>query len=331
MAISNASDFKIYQEQFFGGMTETLQQATDVMNEASRGAIAMRTERMKGDYQYESFFDVLTGLVTRQDITSNSPATPQKLTQDEFINVKLHRKIGPVSVTRKAFLQAGEDPELASFILGQQAAQAVAENMLNASLLAARVALVNANSGSVLNDVTSGAVKTCTHKNLLNTLRKFGDRQNRLVAWIMHSTQWFDLGIDGVENQIDSIAADIIRVLDIPGMGRPFIVTDSPSLIATGDTPDSYFVLGLTQNGIQAIFTEDQYVASDEILGNEQIELMIQGEYAFNVGVKGFRWDTGNGGANPDDTALGTGSNWDMCVTGDKNLAGVVMKCQAAS
>lgn len=331
MATSLASDFKVYQEQFFGGMTETLQQATDVMNEASRGAIAMATERLKGDYEYESFFKSLSTLVSRQDITSTSAATALKLTQDEIIRVKLHRKIGPVEVTRKAFLQIGEDPELASFVLGQQTAQAVAENMLNAGLLAARVALVTANSGAVMNDVTGGASTSCTHKNLMRTLQKFGDKQSRIVAWVMHSTNWFDLGVDGVENQIDSIAADIIRVLDVPGMGRPFIVTDSPSLIATGDTPDSYFVLGLTEMGLQAIFTEDQYITTEEVTGGEQIINRIQGEYAFNVGVKGFKWDVGNGGANPDDTALGTGTNWDKAVTSDKDLAGVVLKCVAAA
>src|SRR5262245_59812678 len=181
MATSLASDFKVYQEQFFGGLTETLQQAADVMNEASRGAIAMATERMKGDYEYESFFKSLSTLVSRQDITSTSAATALKLTQDESIRVKLDRKIGPVEVTRKAFLQIGEDPELASFILGQQAAQAVAENMLNAAQLAARVALVTASSGAVMNDVTGAAVKTCTSKNLINTLRLFGDKQSRIV------------------------------------------------------------------------------------------------------------------------------------------------------
>lgn len=327
MAISNASDFKIYQEQFFGGMTETLQQAVDVMNAASRGAIAMTTERMKGDYDYESFFKTLPTLVSRQDITSNSAATALKLTQDEIVRVKLHRKIGPVSVTRKAFLQAGSDPELASFILGQQSAQAVAENMLNAGLLAARSAL--ANQAAVVNDATALADTTCSSKNLINTLRKFGDKQSRVVAWVLHSTNWFDLGLDGVDNQIDSVAADIIRVLDVPGMGRPFIVTDSDSLIATADTPDSYYVLGLTEAGVQAIFTEDQYITLQEQLGNEQIENMIQGEYAFNLGVKGFKWDVTNGSSNPDDTALGTGSNWDKAVTSNKDLAGVVLKCQA--
>jgi hypothetical protein len=330
MAISNTSDFKIYEEQFFGGLTETLQQMTDVMNAASRGAIAMGTSLMKGNYEYESFFKAVSGgLVTRQDITSNSSVTPTKLTQDEFIRVKCHRKIGPTDVTRKAFLMAGENPELASFVFGKQAAEEVAADMLNTALLAARVAL--ANQSAVLNDATSLADTTCTSKNLINTLRKFGDKQNRVVAWIMHSTSWFDLGLDGVDNQVDSIASGIIRVLDVPGMGRPFIVTDSDSLIATADTPDSYYVLGLTAGGIQAMFTEDQYITSQEQLGNEQIETMLQGEYAFNVGLKGFKWDVGNGGANPDSTAIGTGSNWDKAVTADKDLAGVVLKSQARS
>lgn len=329
MATSLASDFKIYQEQFFGGMTETLQQAADVMNEASNGAIAMTTERMKGDYEQESFFKTLASLVSRQDISSVGAVSGQKLVQDEIVRVKLHRKIGPVEVTRKAFNQIGEDPELASFILGQQTAQAAMESMLNAGLLAARVAL--ANVANVTNDVTAAAVKTTTHTNLMRTLQKFGDKQSRIVAWVLHSTNWFDLGVDGVDNQIDSIAADIIRVLTVPGVGRPFIVTDSPSLIVTADTPDSYFVLGLTEMGLQLLLTEDQYVTTEEVTGLEQIINRIQGEWAFNVGVKGFKWDITNGGANPDDTALGTGSNWDKAVTADKDLAGVVLKCVSAT
>lgn len=325
MATSVASDFKIYQEQFFSGMTETLQQAADVMNEASNGAIAMTTEEMKGDYEQESFFKSLSTLVSRQDITSVAAATALKLTQDETVRVKLHRKIGPVEVTRKAFKQIGEDPQLASFILGQQSAQAVAENMLNAGLLATRVAL--ANTAAATNDVTAAAVKTTTHTNLMRTLQKFGDKQSRIVAWVLHSTNWFDLGVDGVDNQIDTIAAEIIRVLTVPGMGRPFIITDSPSLIATADTPDSYFVLGLTAMGLQMVLSEEQYVTTEEVTGLEQLVNRLQGELAFNVGVKGFKWDITNGGANPDDTALGTGSNWDKVATDTKDLAGVVLKC----
>lgn len=329
MATTVASDFKIYQEQFFGGMTEVLQQAADVFNESSRGAISMTTATKKGDYEQEAFIKSLSTLVSRQDIESTSAATALKLTQDEFVRVKLHRKIGPVEVTRKAFNMIGESPELASFALGQQTAQAAAENMINAGLLAARVAL--ANQAALLNDVTGAAVKTTTHKNLLATLAKFGDKNSRIVAWVMHSTNYFDLGMEGIDQQIDSIAADIIRMVEIAGLGRPLIITDSPSLIATADTPDSYFVLGLVANGLQLEVTEDQYVTMEEVTGLEQLVNRIQGEWAFNVGLKGFKYDSANGGINPDDTALGTGSNWDLAASSAKDTAGVVMKCQAAA
>lgn len=39
--------------------------------------------------------------------------------------------------------------------------------------------------------------------------------------------------------------------------------------------------------------------------------------------MKGFAWDVANGGANPTDNALATGSNWDMTATSFKDLAGV--------
>jgi hypothetical protein len=79
------------------------------------------------------------------------------------------------------------------------------------------------------------------------------------------------------------------------------------------------------------MFTEEQYIASQEILGNEQIQTRLQGEYAYNLGLKGFKWDVSNGAANPDSSTIGTGSNWDMAVSSYKDLAGVVLKSQARS
>ena len=72
----------------------------------------------------------------------------------------------------------------------------------------------------------------------MRTLQKFGDKQSRIVAWVMHSTNWFDLGVDGVENQIDSIAADIIRVLDVPGMGLSLIHIYSLANIRLATSPN---------------------------------------------------------------------------------------------
>lgn len=329
MAISLTSDMKVYNEQFFGGMTEVLAQAVNDVAGASRGAIAMGTNITGGDYQYKAFFKKIASLVTRQDITSTSAATELKAVQDEEIKVKLHRKIGPLSLTRKAFNMIGESPELGMFVWGQQTAKDVLAEMVNTSLLAARVAI--ANQSALTNDITGATIKTINNSNLLRTLGKLGDRSNSVVAWVMHSTQFFDLAAADIEDQLTGVASEVIRIVNVPSLGRPIIITDSDSLIATADTPDSYYVLGLTQQAISCETTEDQYVTVQEITGAEQIYNRVQGEWAFNLGLKGFKWDVGNGGANPDNTALGTGSNWDLSATSYKDAAGVVLKCQAAS
>jgi hypothetical protein len=328
MAIGKVSDFKIYQEEFFGGMTEKLQQSAQGLAEASRGSIVIRAHEHRGDYEKESFVKSLSGLVTRQDTTSVAAVTDQALTQDDEIRVKVHRKIGPVAQAKKAFKMISEDPQTLSFILGQQQAQAVAEDMLNTGLSAAVAAL--ANQSAVKNDITSATVKTITHTNMLQTLAKFGDAADRIVAFVMHSTQFFDLGVQSIADQIESVASSVITAFKVQGFNKPFLVTDSASLIVTGDTPDSYYVLGLAQDGLQLLQSEDMDIVSNEtITGLEQLVLRYQGEYAYSIGVKGFQWDTTAGGANPEAATVATGSNWDKVRTSTKDLAGVILKCQA--
>lgn len=52
---------------------------------------------------------------------------------------------------------------------------------------------------------------------------------------------------------------------------------------------------------------------------------------AYNLGLKGMAWDVANGGVYPDDTAVGTGSNWDGSGAGPimdnaKDFGGVVLR-----
>lgn len=327
MAIGKASDFKIYQEEFFGGMTEKLQQNAQGIAEQSKGAIVIKAHEHRGDYEKESFIKSLSALVSRQDITSTSAVTDTALTQDDEIRVKVHRKIGPVAQAKKAFKMISEDPRVLSFILGQQQAQAVAEDMLNTGLAAAANGI--ANVSALLNDDTAATVKTVTHTSLLQTLALFGDRADRIVAWVMHSTQFFDLGIQAIADQVDTVASGVIQAYNVPGFGRPLLVTDSASLIVTGDTPDSYFVLGLAQDGLQLLQSEEMEVLTEDVSGLEQIVIRYQGEYAYSVGLKGYQWDTTNGGANPSAAAVATGSNWDKVASSNKDTAGVILKCQA--
>lgn len=329
MAVTKASDMKIYEAQFQSGLTETIQQNTNAFNGASNGAIILRSAEMQGNYEKNAFFTEIGSLISRQDITSDSALTPVKIAQDENIAVKLHRK-SAIDLTQKAAKLAGVTMDEFIYADGQQLAKAMQQEMLNSALLAARVALVN--QSAVKKDVTGDTTKSITHKALLQTLAKFGDQSDKVVAWVMHSTQYFDLGVQAIADNVQNVADGIVRRVDVPGLGRPILVTDSSSLFVdeTSPTADSYYVLGLTAGAIDLNQSEAVNSVLANVTGLEQLVVRRQSEYAYNLGVKGFKWDTANGGANPDATALGTASNWDKVASDAKSLAGVVLKCNAA-
>lgn len=328
MATTLASDLKIYNEQLEGGRAETLMQATDAFNATSNGTITMTSEFIKGDYRYESFFPSVASLVARQDLTSVAAQTALKMTEDEDISVKLHRKAVAVDISRKAMrLRGTGNLDEAFFALGQMRAKAEMVEKLNTALIATRVAL--AAQAGVTNDVTGGT-DGITYPDLLGTLRKFGDNAPAIRAWVMHSTQWFDLAAGVITDNAayTNIADGVIQSVTVPGLGRPIVITDSASLINTATIPDQYFVLGLTEGAVNVVESSPYDSLVDEVSGLEQIVLRQQAEYGYNLGVKGFKWDVANGGANPTDGAVATATNWDKIAADDKSLAGVVLICE---
>lgn len=328
MTIGKASNFKVYQDELRGGIVETLMQASAYFNGAG-GAIALTSVSRRGDYAKESFFKNIANVVTRRDTTSVSAATDLLLTMDEIISVKLNRKIGPVNQTYDAFAKVAMDmsPEAFSVLLGNMVGKAIQVEMLNSGLRAARAALVN-NAGTMHTVPTNGKLTT---EALVDGLSKFGDASSSVVAWVMHSKVWFDL----VKHQIgssgngDVVSGIVVQAANPLTLNRPVIVTDSDALTVTGGAGSTaytdYHTLGLTVQGIAIENSETERVVLDEITGLENLVVRLQGEYAYNAGIKGFRWNTVSG-ANPNDTALGTGTNWVKAVTSDKSIAGVLVK-----
>lgn len=327
MAIGKASDFKIYQDQFRGGVVETLTQVSNVFNGASNGAIRLGTMSSRGDYRYESFFANISSLVTRRDTTSVSSATDQAMSQDEMISVKLNRKIGPVANTFDSFrkILANNTEQEASFIFGQQAGKAMQVDMLNAGLLAARAALDN-QSAVTTTVATNGTLSTSA---LIDGMKLMGDAAGRVVAWVMHSKPFFDLVKEQVvTTKIDGVANVVLSTASPITLNRPVIVTDSDSLIVTSGSPvvTDYYTLGLVAGGVDIENTEEEQVETDLVTGLENLVIRIQGEFAYNVGLKGFKWNVSGGGANPNDTALGTGSNWVPAMDSYKDWSGFVIQ-----
>jgi hypothetical protein len=328
MADYLASNFKVYQEYLKTRAAETLQQQADVFNGAVNNAIMLSTAEKPGDYEYESFFKDISGLVSRRDNTSTSAATKLSMLQDELVRVKLNRKIGPVDQSRDSFRKIYarfSEMEFAG-ILGGQIAVAQQLDMANSVLLAARAALVTANSGALLYTIPSNG--TLTTNGLVNGLSKMGDRSDRVVAWVMHSKVYFDLVLQQIAANIDGLSNFNVRTGTPVTLNRPVLVTDSASLKVTSGSPavTDYYTLGLVAGGAMAEVTETSDIVIDDVTGNEVLMTRLQGEFAYNIGLKGFKYDTANGGINPTATAVGTGTNWDKAATDDKSLAGIVIK-----
>ncbi len=327
MATTLSTDMKYQDPFFYSGYTDVIQQAVDKFNGGSNGTITLTSNRKAGDYDYASFFENATGLVSRQDITSVSDATAVKLTQGEVVGVKLNRKILG-EWARSSFLKAGLDENALRVAAGEAAAKQALQDMLNSSLRAGRAALDNV-SGSTSTVAADGTMTTTA----LNTgLSLMGDQADRVSAFVMHSKVYFDLvGYQITPTNNGDIVANSAVVAGMPAtLGRPIIVTDSDALIVESGTGTSavtdYYTLGLTGGGLMVEDTEEEMVVMDMVTGKEQLIVRMQGEYGYNLNVKGFAWDVANGGKNPADAAVGTGSNWDAAYSDVKSRAGVVIQ-----
>src|SRR6185369_12082265 len=109
-------------------------------------------------------------------------------------------------------------------------------------------------------------------------------------------------------------------------LNRPVIITDSASLKTQLNSPDvdDYFTLGLVRNAVTVENSEEQEIVVQDVTGLENLMVRFQGEYAYNLGVKGFKWDVVSSGANPTTTNVALGTNWDTHFSDVKDRAGVV-------
>lgn len=316
MATGTNADFKLYHEEFFGGFTEVVQQNSNVFNMASSNAIRLVPRMLKGEYDKESFFKAMETLVSRRDPTSTSDADVQKLEQGELLGVKLNRKIGPAQQTMDAFKKIQVDPREFSFILGQQAGEEALRDYVDTGALAVSTA-IQSMSPTMIVDKSGESDPNLSAQYLINAMAKMGDRAQRIRAWVMHSKPWFDLMEGQVSDKVTNIS-DVVIYGGSPGtLGRPVIVTDSPYLVnyqtvTSGPDGDNYIVLGLTEDAVVMNQSEEESVLSDILLGKENIIMQYQGEYAYNIRVKGFAYQ--NGGVNPNAAALGATANWNYVM-----------------
>lgn len=318
MAIGLYSGLVNYEDQFYGGMVEKIVSNAAVFNGASNNAFRLISQSAMGNYNKEAFFDRVSDLITRQDITSSSAVTPSSVTQDEIIGVKLHRKIGPAMHARKAFKMIETDPGLFFFLLGGMAAEEITKNMTTSAIAAIEGALDD--QSDLEYDNTVNTTKTLSYLGLTKGLAQMGDAGQDVKCWLMHSKSFYDLMADTLQNyKFDKVAGTTIYGGSIPTLGRPVIVVDNSYLVSGSN----YFTLGLTEGAVTVIESEArEFNFEDMVSGYEQLMIRYQGELAFNIVIKGCEYTT-SVGANPTDANLNATGSWTSNMASYKNLGGV--------
>lgn len=323
MATGLKTDMVIYDREFWGGMNEMLQQNLTAFNGASQNALRLVPRDIKGDFEKESFLKNLSSNIRHRDITSDASVTPNKMTQGELVGVKVNHGFGPTDMALDAWRKIGEEPEVFSFLYGQQVGQQVTRDYLDTAILTARTT-IDVKASDLVYDATGETDPKLRHEYLVRGLKNFGDQGQRIRAWVMHSAAFYNLVENAVLDKITNVADATIYGGGPGTFDRPVVVTDSDALV-DDSVPGNlrYYTLGLTEDAVEVAQSEDQTVWSDQITGLENLVMRIQGEYAFNLRAKGFSF---TGGANPTDAAIGNTANWAFQMQSHKSAPGIAIK-----
>ena len=319
MAQFTYTDFKIHDKWFHMGATETLRQNVDIFNGASNGSFVMQDNRLPGDFNYETYFSLVNDLIQERDPSATGVVADTELTQKESISVKLNRRLGPLKGTIDEWKKIGKDPEEFSYIIGQQSGVAMAQDYLESMVSATAGAL--ANTAAVYHD---GTAATINHQALITALAKRGDRANEISTLVMHSKTYYDLVGQQVTDNVLDVAGAALHTATPVTLGRNVIVTDSEAL----KNGANFYTLMLAPGAGKVEESEGRSMVMDDITGFENLMKRIQGEHAYNVGLRGFQWDVAVGGKSPNKAAVALGTNWTQIATDVKDLGGVALETQ---
>jgi hypothetical protein len=295
---------KVYNEDIVGTTIELLAQKTDVFNAASGGTIILSTARFRGDFSRESFFNQIAAARRRVDrYAANGD--------------KVAGGFGPVLFEPSQLTWLSEDPAAAIRAIAEGFSDALLQDQLNTAVAAAVAAV--GGQAALVNDVSASAGLTLNVLN--NSHAKFGDMSQMLRADVMTGAAWHKLVDKALTNSSQLFASGNVQVVDI--LGKRYVISDIPALYVAG-TPNKSKVLSVVANGIIVDNTSDIIANLDTSNGKERIETTWQADYTFGLKLKGYSWDTANGGKSPTDAELATASNWDKAVAENKHTLGTL-------
>ena len=305
-----------FQTYSYKAASEALGQNVAAFNEASNSAITLTSAANVGDYGNNAAFAAISDMIRRRDVYSNEAVESTSLEMLNARSVKVAGGTSPVTFSPAHFAWIQQNPEEAGVVIGEQLAEGMLQDQLNAAVLAVKAAI----SGNA-DAVHDGSAGKLSLEALLKGAAKMGDQAFSLAAWVIHSGPMHDLLASNVANTSNLFEFGTVRVVD-DGFGRRLVMTDSPGLVdVEGGTP-TYSTLGLVRGGVQVQDNGDLFSHIETQTGKENLERVFQAEYSFNLGVKGAGYA---GTHSPNDATLGSAASWEQIASSVKQGAGVVV------
>lgn len=317
------SDMKVFNATLQSVTIETLAQRVQQFNAASGGAIQLTTQGFAGDFLQEAMWSSIHSAQRRVDRynTNGTPSTTT-LAQIQHNTVKIAGGFGPILWEPAQLTYVQKNPAEAVEVISRNLAEAMLKDMLN-SALAAAIAAIETQSTDTTYDTGTGPI---TYRDINLAHAKFGDHSDTLICDVMDGTTYHYLIDNNLANSANLFQSVGVTVVDI--LGKRIVVTDAPSLRETGTGADCK-VVSLVAGGVVVHDAGDLVTNVSVTNGKHRIETTFQADYTFGLGLKGYAWDTGNGGKTPTDNELATGSNWDKIATSIKHTAGTLCLASA--
>lgn len=317
------TQMKVFNEFIMPATIETLAQMVEKFNAASGGAIRLTTEGFTGDFLQESFWAGIHSAQRRVDrYATNADVAATDLTQLQHNSVKVAGGFGPVRFEPSQLTWLEKPTAEGVEVISRNLAEAMMQDQLN-SAIAALVAAIENQASATYDASALSPAAAVTYAAMNSAHALFGDHSGNLVASVMRGQTFHRLIGQNLANAERLFQATNVRVVDI--LGRLIVVTDAPALyedVSGGN--DLEKVLSLSESAAIVHDAGDVISNIETSNGKERIETTLQVDYTFGLGLKGYAWDTGNGGKSPTDAELATGSNWDKVATSIKHTAGVI-------
>lgn len=318
------SQMQVFNQYVMPATIETLGQMIEKFNAASNGTILLNTNAVDGDFLQESFFQSIHAAQRRVDrYAAQASASATDLTQLKNSSVKIGGGFGPIRFEPSQLTWLNKPTTEGIEVASRNFAEALLADQLNTAIAALCAAI--SNQATATNDVS--ATLGISYSAMNDAHAKFGDSSSSLIAQVMNGTAYHKLIGANLTNTPQLFQAQNVLVVDI--LGKPVVVTDAPALYVAG-TPNKLRVLSLASGAAVVSNSADVISNIETSNGQTRIETTMQVDYSFVLGLKGYTWDTTNGGKSPTDAEIATGSNWDLTATNIKHTAGVITIGDAA-